>query len=68
MCVLEYDAARKIAQGLGAHLEKMGNLVEVKGDRARLLSAGERAPRLFGKAGAAVLDRVHVGMILSRPC
>jgi adenine-specific DNA methylase len=54
MYVLEYDAARKIAQGLGAHLEKMGDLVEVKGDRARLLSAGERAPRLFGKADAAV--------------
>jgi hypothetical protein len=52
--VLEYDAARKIAQGLGAHLEKMADLVEVKGDRARLLSAGERAPRLFGKADAAV--------------
>src|ERR1051326_2525632 len=27
--VLEYDAARKIAQGLGAHLETLGSLVEV---------------------------------------
>jgi hypothetical protein len=54
MYVLEYDAARKIAQGLGAHLEKMADLVEVIGERARLLSAGERAPRLFGKADAAV--------------
>jgi adenine-specific DNA methylase len=27
--VLEFDAARKIAQGLGAHLEDLGSLVEV---------------------------------------
>ena len=26
----------------------------MKGDRVRLLSAGERAPRLFGKADAAI--------------
>ena len=31
---LEYDAARKIAQGLGAHLEKLNTVVEVKGDTA----------------------------------
>ena len=30
--VLEYDAARKIAQGLGAHLEDLGSLVEVSGE------------------------------------
>src|SRR5439155_6116169 len=41
--VLEYDAARKIAQGLGAHLEDLGSLVEVSGDQARLLPVGERA-------------------------
>lgn len=48
---LEYDAARKIAQGLGAHLEKLSHLVEVKGDAATLLSAGARTKYLFGKDG-----------------
>jgi putative DNA methylase len=47
--VLEYDAARKIAQGLGAHLETMTDIVELKGDKARLLSVGERTRKLFGK-------------------
>jgi hypothetical protein len=46
--VLEYDAARKIAQGLGAHLEALGSLVEVKGEVARLLPVAERTRRLFG--------------------
>lgn len=46
---LEYDAARKIAQGLGAHLEKLESLVDVKGDKARLRSVRERARFLFGK-------------------
>lgn len=50
---LEYDAARKIAQGLGASLEDMETLVEVKGDQARLLSVAERTPFLFGKAQAS---------------
>ena len=48
---LEYDAARKIAQGLGAHLELLGNLVEVKGETARLLPVAERTKALFGKEG-----------------
>src|SRR5207245_1300795 len=47
--MLEYDAARKIAQGLGAHLEDLGSLVEVSGEQARLLTVGERARYLFGK-------------------
>jgi len=47
--VLEYDAARKIAQGLGANLENLGSLVEVSGETARLLPVGERARTLFGK-------------------
>jgi len=47
--VLEYDAARKIAQGLGAHLEDLESLVEVSGEQARLLPVGERARTLFGK-------------------
>jgi adenine-specific DNA methylase len=46
---LEYDAARKIAQGLGANLEALGSIVEVHGERARLLSVGERTRHLFGK-------------------
>ena len=50
--VLEFDAARKIAQGLGAHLEKLRSLVEVKGETARLLPVAERAQFLFGKDAA----------------
>jgi len=46
---LEYDAARKIAQGLGAHLENLRHLVEVAGDEARLLPVAERTEYLFGK-------------------
>ena len=40
--VLEFDAARKIAQGLGAHLERADSVVEVKGETARLLPVAER--------------------------
>ncbi len=47
--VLEYDAARKIAQGLGVHLEQCESLVEVKGNKARLLPVAERSTYLFGK-------------------
>ena len=47
--VLEFDAARKIAQGLGAHLENLIQVVSVQGEYARLLSIAERAPYLFGK-------------------
>ena len=50
---LEFDAARKIAQGLGAHLEDLGRVVEIKGDRARLFSVAERTRHLFGK------DQIH---------
>jgi len=50
---LEYDAARKIAQGLGAHLEALTSLVEVKGDTARLLPVAERTKSLFGKDEAS---------------
>jgi len=46
---LEYDAARKIAQGLGAHLENLTSLIEVSGDTARLLPVVERTQHLFGK-------------------
>ena len=47
--MLEFDAARKIAQGIGAHLEDLGRVVEIKGDQARLLSVAERTRHLFGK-------------------
>jgi len=50
---LEYDAARKIAQGLGVHLEQITSVVEVKGDKARLRSVAERTKHLFGKDEAA---------------
>jgi ribA/ribD-fused uncharacterized protein len=46
---LEFDAARKIAQGLGIHLERSESFVEVKGDKARLRSVAERTKHLFGK-------------------
>ena len=46
---LEYDTARKIAQGLGVHLEKVTSVVEIKGETARLLPVVERTQYLFGK-------------------
>lgn len=52
--VLEYDAARKIAQGLGVHLEQLTSLVTIKGDKATLLSVSERSSSLIGKAKIAV--------------
>ena len=54
---LEYDAARKIAQGLGAHLEELSHLVEIKGDQARLLPVAERTKHLFGKEEAQAPTR-----------
>jgi hypothetical protein len=54
--MLEYDAARKIAQGLGAYLEDLGSLVEVSGEQARLLTVGERARYLFGKDEGRVIS------------
>jgi adenine-specific DNA methylase len=50
---LEFDAARKIAQGLGIHLERSESIVEVKGDTARLLPVSERTRYLFGKEDAS---------------
>lgn len=47
--VLEYDAARKIAQGLGANLEDLTHIIEVSGESARLLPVSERTRYLFGK-------------------
>ncbi|MBD3327397.1 DUF1156 domain-containing protein [candidate division KSB3 bacterium] len=45
---LEYDTARKIGQGLGAYLEQL-RIVEIKGNKARLLPVSERRKALFGK-------------------
>jgi len=49
---IEYDAARKIAQGIGAHMENFTDLVEIKGGSARLLSVEERSCHLFAKDGS----------------
>ncbi len=49
---LEFDAARKIAQGLGAHLENLQHLVTIKGDTATLLPVSARMRYLFGKDSA----------------
>lgn len=55
---LEFDAARKIAQGLGAELGKLTTLVEVKGNTARLRSVTERGRFLFEKdAGEPVVAK-----------
>ena len=51
---LEYDAARKIAQGLGCHLENLNYLVDVGGETATLLAVGARAGHLFGREDVAV--------------
>lgn len=51
---LEYDASRKIAQGLGAHLERLDSVVQVKGDTARLLPVAERTKYLFGKEDSRI--------------
>jgi hypothetical protein len=50
---LEFDAARKIAQGLGAHLENLSSIIEIDGDQARLLPVAERVNYLFGKGSMA---------------
>jgi putative DNA methylase len=48
--VLEYDAARKIAQGLGVDLQALPTVVAIKGETARLLGIRERASHLVGIA------------------
>lgn len=54
---LEYDTARKIAQGLGARLEEMPGLVEVKGSTASLLPVRNRAASLFGRYDLAAAPK-----------
>jgi len=55
---LEYDAARKISQGLGIHPEDMPTLIETKKGNVRLLSVAERAQYLFGKQELAPKRRL----------
>ena len=59
---LDYDSARKIAQGLGVNLDNLANLVELDGDTARLLSVGERAKNLFGKSseGSKIIKKKNI--------
>jgi len=52
---MEYDAARKISQGLGAHLEKLESVIEIMGENARLLPVSERVKYLFGKGTSATI-------------
>ncbi|MFA5263041.1 MAG: DUF1156 domain-containing protein [Opitutaceae bacterium] len=58
---LDYDASRKIAQGLGASLESLASLVEVDGDKARLLPVSERTAYLFGKDQAVAPEPAKRG-------
>ncbi|HEY8241372.1 MAG TPA: DUF1156 domain-containing protein, partial [Kiritimatiellia bacterium] len=51
--VLDFDAARKIAQGLGARIEELESVIQVHGDQARLLRVAERSKYLFGRTGSA---------------
>lgn len=53
---LDYDTARKIGQGIGEVLEKLP-IVELKGDKARLLGVAERRKALLGSAAAAAAPR-----------
>ncbi len=55
--ILEFDAANKIAQGLGVRLENLPSLVEIKGDKARLLPVSERAHYLLGQEAATTRKR-----------
>jgi hypothetical protein len=52
---LEFDAARKIAQGLGANLDTLKSVVEFKGHTARLRSVSEREAFLFARQKSATL-------------
>ncbi len=58
---LDYDAARKIAQGLGASLDDLASIVEVSADKARLLPVAERTAYLFGKEQGAAPEATGRG-------
>lgn len=63
--MLEYDAARKIAQGLGADLASLRGVVEVQGETARLLPVSERTTYLFGKEAKMSLGLVFAALIMN---
>ncbi len=65
--LLEFDTARKIAQGLGAHLEKLADVVEVRGDKARLLTVSERAKWLFSKDANTTDETPTKGTTKTKP-
>ncbi|MBI4814844.1 MAG: DUF1156 domain-containing protein [Deltaproteobacteria bacterium] len=50
---LEFDPARKIAQGLGARLEELTDVVEINGQTARLRNVAERKSLLMPSLGVA---------------
>jgi adenine-specific DNA methylase len=51
--ILDFDTARKIAQGLGARLDELETVVQIHRDKARLLPVAERAKYVFGRAAGA---------------
>lgn len=53
---LEFDAARKIAQGLGARFEELTSLVSVSGGTARLLGVAERKEALLVRGQPATIS------------
>lgn len=50
---LEFDAARKIAQGLGADLDELESIITIEKDEATLLPVAQRTEFLFGKGESA---------------
>ena len=44
---LDSDTANRIAQSLGADIRSLAGIIEVKGDKSRLISVRERADKLF---------------------
>jgi len=65
---LEYDAARKLAQAIGAHLEELARpnrIIKMKGKVATLLFVGNRRKALFGKETETVSSKKRVGQQLT---
>jgi len=55
---LIYDVARRFAQPLGIHLDQWeARIIETDKGVVRLLPVRERAPQLFGEAGASAVAR-----------
>lgn len=53
---MEFDTARKIAQGLGVHIDRLTSVVQIKGDSARLLPVAERSRWLFENGAQAARE------------